>query len=189
MLDSEVGDLREVLVRLAREVADAALHAGEYVVLAESCTAGLVAHTVSLIPGVSEWFCGSAVVYRNETKTAWLQVPAEQLEDPRVGPVSRATAAAMCRGVLARTPQATLALSITGHLGPHAPPEQDGLMYLGVATASANASTSDVAVTEHQLAQQLPADSAFAELRLHRQYQAAVLVLQQLLAALQAKQR
>ena len=37
----------------------------------------------------------------------------------------------MVRGVLSLTSHATVAASVTGHLGPHAPADQDGLIYVG----------------------------------------------------------
>lgn len=106
---------------------------GRRLVLAESCTGGLAAATLTGIPGISDLFCGSAVVYRNATKTAWLGVPADQLDDPAIGPVSSQTAEDMARGALARTSEADLAAAITGHLGPDAPDGLDGVIFVGVA--------------------------------------------------------
>ncbi len=39
----------------------------------------------------------------------------------------------MAEGVLNRTPSASIAVAITGHLGPNAPMEQDGIAYVGFA--------------------------------------------------------
>ncbi len=99
-------------------------------VFAESCTGGLLAATMTRIPGVSELFCGSAVVYQVETKQQWLEVPPRMLQRP--GPVSHEVAQAMARGVLRHTPAAQLAVTTTGHLGPQAPPELDGVLYVGL---------------------------------------------------------
>lgn len=98
------------------------------IVFAESCTAGLVSATLGRIPGISQWLCGSAVVYRLDTKHRWLGVSQAELIQP--GPVSPQVAEAMARGVLERTPEADLAVAVTGHLGPDAPSAQDGLVYL-----------------------------------------------------------
>lgn len=97
-------------------------------VLAESCTGGLAAALLARIPGVSEFLCGSAVVYQVETKARWLRVSRRLLRDP--GPVSREVAAAMTTGALEATPHADIAAAVTGHLGPGAPPEQDGLVFV-----------------------------------------------------------
>jgi PncC family amidohydrolase len=121
------------LLRTAAMVASRLRATGRRLVLAESCTGGLAAATLARIPGISEFFCGSAVVYRNATKAAWLGVPAEQLEDPAIGPVSSRTAEDMARGVLARTSEADLAAAVTGHLGPEAPDGLDGEIFLATA--------------------------------------------------------
>ena len=57
------GDLNELAIRLA----DCLRLRSRRVVLAESCTAGLVSAALAQVPGVSEFHCGSAVVYRLET--------------------------------------------------------------------------------------------------------------------------
>lgn len=85
-------------------------------VLAESCTGGLLAAAFTEIPGISEFFCGSQVVYRENSKTKWLGVKAATLK--KHSAVSRKTAEEMVHGVLKRTPEAKIAASITGYLGP-----------------------------------------------------------------------
>ena len=102
-------------------------------VLAESCTGGMVAATLTSIPGVSDLFCGSMVVYRNQTKTAWLGLPDEILLAPNVGPVSRQASLLLAQGVLQHTPEATLAVSITGHFGPDAPEHLNRKIFMACA--------------------------------------------------------
>jgi PncC family amidohydrolase len=172
------------LESLARDVASTAVRQNERIVLAESCTAGLVAQLLSRIPGASRWLCGSAVVYRNETKSAWLGIDPRMLADPEIGPVSVTTARAMCRGVLERTPEATLAASVTGHLGPQAPPELDGRVCIACASRDPAGDESGVDVFEHRLANTIPDQSAFVDLRLYRQHAAAVCVLEHVLERL-----
>ncbi|MEZ6133064.1 MAG: CinA family protein [Planctomycetaceae bacterium] len=104
---------------------------GHIIVFAESCTAGLVAASLGRVAGVSEVLAGSAVVYQLATKSAWLQVPASLLENP--GPVSQVVSEHMARGALQITPHATMAASVTGHLGPGAPAELDGVVWATVA--------------------------------------------------------
>jgi PncC family amidohydrolase len=149
-------------------------------VFAESCTGGLVSAALSQVAGISEFHCGSAVVYKLDTKTQWLGVPAAILKDP--GPVSEVVARAMAIGVLIRTPEAHWAASITGHLGPNAPPEQDGLVFIGIARRSADsAEVADVQVTEHRLGVPFPAGMTVQQsLRIRRQVHAAILVLETL---------
>ncbi|MCA9140480.1 MAG: CinA family protein, partial [Planctomycetales bacterium] len=48
-------------------------------VLAESCTGGLVSAALTAIPGVSSWLAGSMVVYQEQSKVCWLGVDQETL--------------------------------------------------------------------------------------------------------------
>lgn len=115
----------------ARRVARLLKSANQKVVFAESCTGGLVSGALTKIAGVSSYHCGGMVVYRNETKMAYLGIPAAVLEKP--GPVSREVAERMALAVLEKTPEANVAVSVTGHLGPDAPPKLDGLVFATVA--------------------------------------------------------
>jgi nicotinamide-nucleotide amidase len=102
------------VIRLLRE-------SRKRIVFAESCTGGAVAANFTMVPGVSEVFCGSMVVYRNDSKTQWLGLDPAMLADPEIGPVSPQTSELLARQVLAHTPEAEFALAITGHFGPDAP--------------------------------------------------------------------
>ena len=100
-------------------------------VLAESCTGGLVSASLAAIPGVSQWLCGSAVTYREATKVAWLALDSKLIEE--YSAVSAEVTDAMARQVLDRTPEATIAMAVTGHLGPNAPPPLDGVVFMAIA--------------------------------------------------------
>jgi nicotinamide-nucleotide amidase len=115
----------------ARRVARLLKKTNRKVVFAESCTGGLVSGALTKIPGISQWHCGGVVVYRNETKQAYLSIPAAVLKNP--GPVSAEVAELMAKSVLKLTPEADLAAAVTGHLGPNAPPKLDGLVFIAVA--------------------------------------------------------
>ena len=123
--------LPEFLMQAATDVKAAPASQNEKLVISESCTGGLVATLLTSLPGISDFFCGSAVVYRWDTKMKWLGVQPETLE--KYTDVSRETAREMALGVLNQTPEATLAASITGHLGPNAPTHQDGLICIAMA--------------------------------------------------------
>jgi nicotinamide-nucleotide amidase len=112
----------------ARRVAELLTSQQRKVAFAESCTGGLVSGALTAIPGISAWHCGGVIVYRNETKQALLTIPANLLDVP--GPVSEPVARLMAERVLAIIPEADVSLAITGHLGPHAPPELDGLVFI-----------------------------------------------------------
>lgn len=109
---------------------------GHCIVFAESCTAGMIAGCLARIPGASDCLAGSSVVYQLNTKTAWLGVSAETLRDP--GPVSQIVAEKMAESVLHKTPHASVSASVTGHLGPGAPQDQDGTAWSSVSVRSGN---------------------------------------------------
>ena len=131
-----MSDLPSVSNSAAR-VAELLREAGKRMVLAESCTGGLVAATLAQVPGISEHLCGSAVIYRNATKTAWLGIDPALLDDPQIGPVSEEVTRALALAVLERTPESDLSAAVTGHLGPSAPPRLDGVVYVAIAARGA----------------------------------------------------
>jgi nicotinamide-nucleotide amidase len=100
-------------------------------VLAESCTAGLVSATLATIPGVSDSLCGSAVTYQDQTKMDWIAVRPESIAARTA--VSEQVAQEMALGVLGMTVQANLAAAVTGHLGPGAPTSLDGVAFVAIA--------------------------------------------------------
>jgi nicotinamide-nucleotide amidase len=116
------------LAEAACELGEILEHTGTQIVFAESCTGGMIAAALAAIPGISRWLCGSAVTYQEPTKTDWLRVaPADLL---RHTAVSAEVTLAMAQGVLEITSHADLAVAVTGHLGPAAPPELDGKIFI-----------------------------------------------------------
>jgi nicotinamide-nucleotide amidase len=100
---------------LARQLGEALLARGEWLAVAESCTGGWLAQSVTAIAGSSSWFDRGFVTYSNAAKVDMLGVPETTLE--RHGAVSEATARAMAQGVLAYS-RADWAVAITGIAGP-----------------------------------------------------------------------
>jgi len=151
------------------------------IVFAESCTAGLISASLGRLPGISGLLAGSAVVYQIETKAEWLGVEREALVNP--GPVSQIVSEQMARGVLQRKPQATIAASVTGHLGPNAPQKQDGIAWASVAMHVAG----EVIVSSRQLKLDdgIAGEEDSTGLRQTRQILAVQLVLQFCLDQLQ----
>ena len=99
---------------------------------AESCTGGLVAQRLTSISGSSRSFLGGAVVYANELKTMFADVPAEMIE--KHGAVSREVAQALAQGIRART-GSTYGIGITGIAGPLGGTDEKpvGLVYIALA--------------------------------------------------------
>ena len=161
-------DFDKALGEVASRIQQSCKVANHRFVLAESCTAGLISAALSRQPGISDCFCGSAVTYRNQTKQQWLNVQDQDLVDS--GPVSALVAAQMAEGVLTETSEAQVAAAVTGHLGPAAPTELDGVIYVAVAVRSEG---------EHRLVVSHRLVLAESERRF-RQQEAALSVLQAL---------
>ena len=85
------------------------------VAVAESCTGGLMAGRLTDRAGSSDYVLGGVVVYSNEAKVSFADVPAELIE--RFGAVSPEVAAALAAGA-ARRFDASLGIGITGIAGP-----------------------------------------------------------------------
>jgi PncC family amidohydrolase len=113
------------VIRLLRE-------SRKRIVLAESCTGGAIAANFTTVPRVSEVFCGSMVVYSNDSKTQWLGLDPAILADPEIGPVGPQTSELLARQVLAHTPEADFALAVTGHFGPDAPGHLNRRIFVAV---------------------------------------------------------
>lgn len=135
----------------------------EQLVLAESCTAGLIAATLARVPGMSQHLCGSLVVYQIASKLSWLGLPSGAVTEANV--VSRETAERMSEGALLQTSQATAAMAITGHLGPGAPAELDGVAWLSIRYRGCVSESYQL-----KLAEAVPAGTV--SLRVYRQQQA-----------------
>lgn len=88
---------------------------GATIATAESCTGGLLASTITDLPGASRVFNRGYVTYANEAKCTDLGVRSETLEAH--GAVSQETALEMVRGAR-MIAEATLAIAITGIAGP-----------------------------------------------------------------------
>jgi nicotinamide-nucleotide amidase len=106
---SDNGDSMEQIVGYYLQMRNATL------AVAESCTGGLLAERITSVSGSSRYFVGGAVVYSNQLKTTFADVPVELIE--KHGAVSREVAAALAEGIRGRS-GATLGLGITGVAGP-----------------------------------------------------------------------
>ena len=107
--------LPEELVDRAREVIEANRARGKRIVVAESCTGGLISSALTEIPGSSDVFQAGYVTYSNEAKAAMLGVSGDVLDT--FGAVSIAVAWTMAQGALTKS-GADVAVAITGIAGP-----------------------------------------------------------------------
>jgi nicotinamide-nucleotide amidase len=104
------------------------------IAVAESCTGGLMAGRLTDRAGSSEYVLGGVVVYSNEAKVRFADVPVELIE--RFGAVSPEVAVALADGAIARF-GAELGIGITGVAGPGggSPEKPVGMVCISVAHA------------------------------------------------------
>ena len=100
---------------------------------AESCTGGLIAHTLTNISGSSDYFDRGVVSYSNRAKKELLDVPEEMLK--KYGAVSKQVAEAMAKGVRKKS-NVDIGISSTGIAGPTGGTKDKpvGLVYIGIST-------------------------------------------------------
>ncbi len=123
----------------AKAVGDLLAERGLSLATMESCTGGLMASSITDIPGSSSYFKGGIVSYTNQVKT-------ESGVDPKIieeyGSVSPETAGAMAQAVRERL-HADVGVGITGVAGPE--PMEDkppGTVFIGLATPEGQKVTS-----------------------------------------------
>jgi len=142
-MDEEVQALAARLVRRLKSV-------NATITIAESCTGGLLASTLTDISGASEWFNQSWVCYSYDSKVNELDVERNILETK--GAVNAAVAIQMADGARKKS-GADLAISITGIAGPVALNSNKpvGLVYVGIASAHwANAESVQMGGTRYE---------------------------------------
>ena len=105
---------RETIAR-AEQVLDLCRSQGLKIATVESCTGGLVCAALTAIAGSSDVVERGFVTYTNDSKTAMVRVPREQIES--IGAVSEAVAIAMAEGGLEMS-DADIAVAVTGIAGP-----------------------------------------------------------------------
>lgn len=141
-LDREVAKLVDLISEyifamddqsIERTVFDLLKNKGMTFTSAESCTGGNIAHVITLIPGSSEVFKGTAVTYATPMKTKVLGVPAEMIEEQ--GVVSQEVVESMASGVR-NLMEADFGVATTGIAGPSGGTEENpvGTVWIGVAS-------------------------------------------------------
>ena len=98
---------------------------------AESCTGGLLAHSITSINGASKIFNLSVVTYSNDSKSSILKVPKKIIN--KFGAVSEECCLSMVKN-LAKISKSQINVSITGIAGPKGGSRLKpvGLVFIGV---------------------------------------------------------
>lgn len=120
---------------IERTVFNLLLDRGMTFASAESCTGGNIAHVITMIPGSSEVFKGTAVTYATPMKTKVLGVPAEMIE--KHGVVSQQVVESMAVGVR-NLMEADFGVATTGVAGPSGGTEENpvGTVWIGLSSPS-----------------------------------------------------
>ncbi len=111
MSDCMTKEINELALRLSSLL----LNQHETLAVAESCTGGWLAKSITDLSGSSAWFLGGVVSYSNSAKQHVLGVQQQTIET--YGAVSQQVAEEMACGVQ-RVFAANLAVSVTGIAGP-----------------------------------------------------------------------
>ena len=101
---------------LAQNLGNQCINNAYKLVIAESCTGGLVCSTITSVSGSSKWFERGFVTYSNQSKYDLLGVTKKTLTNH--GAVSQNVANEMALGALQNS-YGNLSLSITGIAGPN----------------------------------------------------------------------
>jgi nicotinamide-nucleotide amidase len=123
------------MLNLAEQLGNDLKTRGLKLALAESCTGGMLAQSITAIAGSSAWFDCGFVTYSNQAKIGILKVLSSSLETH--GAVSEQVAREMAQGCL-KVSQAHTSVSITGIAGPDGGTQTKpvGTVCFGFATAN-----------------------------------------------------
>lgn len=103
--------------------------------VAESCTGGMVAERITSVPGSSRFFLGGAVVYSNDLKTLFADVPPLLIEAH--GAVSKEVAIALAENIR-EICNADIGLGVTGIAGPTGGTEEKPVGTVWIAATDGN---------------------------------------------------
>ena len=99
----------------AKELSELLIAKNKTLAVAESCTGGSIAMSLTSIPGASKFFNCGFITYSNESKVSMLNVNPQLIE--LFGAVSEKVAYEMAMGA-GQNSQSDLAISVTGIAGP-----------------------------------------------------------------------
>lgn len=126
------------LNQIALRLQNKCIRGGWWIATAESCTGGMIAHTLTNNAGSSACVLGGIVAYDNAIKISQLGVSSATLQ--AYGAVSEQTALEMAQGVRAHfcaaiSSEQVIGISTTGIAGPGGGSAEKpvGLVYIGIA--------------------------------------------------------
>ena len=114
-----------------KQIISRLINAKKSLSVAESCTGGMLAQTITSVSGASKVFNFSVVTYSNQAKIKHLNVSPRIIK--KYGSVSEECCHSMLNG-LAKISEAKIYLAITGVAGPSGGTKKKpiGLVYIGV---------------------------------------------------------
>ncbi|MCD8005882.1 MAG: CinA family protein [Oscillospiraceae bacterium] len=132
--------------KVARDVVQYYIANKLHIAMAESCTGGMLASSITSVSGASEMFECGLVTYSERIKSELLGIPIEVIKE--YGVVSEEVALAMARGVLDKS-GADVGIGITGIAGPTGGTDKQpvGTIYVSVVTREKEI-TENLALTE-----------------------------------------
>ena len=116
---------------IIKKIIDKLIRKNISISIAESCTGGLIANTITKHKGVSKIFSFGIISYSNKTKSKYLSVSKNNLS--KFGAVSKEVAEDMING-LYKNEKTEICISTTGIAGPNGGTKLKpvGLVYIGI---------------------------------------------------------
>ena len=108
---------------------------GGTIAVAESCTGGLLGACLTSVPGSSRYFLGGALVYSDDLKTRFADVPPLLIKEK--GAVSKEVAQALAEGIRKKC-KSTIGVGVTGIAGPTGGTEAKPVGLVCIAVADGN---------------------------------------------------
>ena len=130
--------------KLSKKLLDACLDKNIKLLIAESCTGGLLSANITKVAGSSAVFSYGIICYSNESKRKFLNVDVKTLKSH--GAVSFETVREMLAGLCTHAESKTLTIAISGVAGPSGSESKPvGLVFIGVKISSNDTEI----ITEH----------------------------------------
>ena len=114
-----------------KQIIDKLIKKNVSISVAESCTGGLIANTITKYSGVSKIFSYGIISYSNKSKSKYLSVSKTNIS--KFGAVSKEVAEEMING-LYKNEKTQICISTTGIAGPNGGTKSKpvGLVYIGI---------------------------------------------------------